>query len=123
MELEKRNPLFSKIKIPKINHPVYDYKQAIARCSLHLENAQNLVMEKIDNAHEQLHLIYNQYFGKSLQYAYNDTEQTDKKPVPVNENALDNIYQIRNNMDEMIKTAKINFKVLSDYMTVKYENA
>ncbi|MBN2546021.1 MAG: hypothetical protein JXB50_09500, partial [Spirochaetes bacterium] len=122
LELEKRNPLFSKIKIPKINIPVYDYKQTIARCRENLENAQNLVMEKINNAQEQLQLIYNKSFNKSLQYAYNDTEDHNYKSVRTNENALNNISQIKNNMDAMIKNVKINLKKLSDNMVEKYDN-
>jgi|GEM_PF-447764 len=122
LELDKIKPLFAKNKIPAINLPVYDHKGVIIKCREHMEIIRKNIMNKIENAHEQLHSIYKQYFEKLLNPSSENLKSINKNPVQINEKAIIHISQIRKNMEEMIKTAKNNINNLRNNMTVKYNN-
>lgn len=123
LKLEKNNPVLSNIKVPQINHPVYDLKHVIISCREHLEISQKNIMKKFEHAQEQLHSIYDQYFNKSLQLSPVKIDQSANIPIHTNENVLINISQIRESMEDMIITAKDNITTLRNFMSEKYKNA
>ena len=122
LELDKRKPFISNIKIPKINVPVYDYKQVINICREHMELFQDNIMKKIENMQEQLSSIYNQYSNKLLIPIPIDSEYHTNNAIQVNKKSIIHISKIKKNMGDMIKTAKYNIKNLSKHMSEKYES-